>query len=187
MHRRDKKLKKSFFPKCFTLCYKLCGWVVQSSFFQNVCYLEVSAIGSTGLFVDLDQENASVWSPSPETNLEKRGPHPGRQQHDTTTTNLRRPSAALEDHPAPPRTRTRAYGDPISHFGAPLVLIILQRIGHQPGATKSDHLERPGGDRGRLELYDLKITRFLHRTIKNYKVSKKSRVALQPPASPPPA
>ena len=71
MHRRGKKLKKSFFPKCFTLCYKLCGWVVQSSFFQNVCYLEVSDLGSMEHFVDLDQENASVWSPSPETNLEK--------------------------------------------------------------------------------------------------------------------
>ena len=60
MHRRGKKLKKSFFPKCFTLCYKLCGWVVQSSFFQNVCYLEVSDLGSMEHFVDLDQENASV-------------------------------------------------------------------------------------------------------------------------------
>ena len=67
-------MEKSFFPKCFTLCYKLCGWVVQSSFFQNVCYLEVSDLGSTGHFVDLDQENASVWSPSPETNLEKHRP-----------------------------------------------------------------------------------------------------------------
>ena len=74
MHRRGKKLQKSFFPKCFTLCYKLCGWVVQSSFFQNVCYLEVSDLGSMEHFVDLDQENASVWSPSPETNLEKHRP-----------------------------------------------------------------------------------------------------------------
>ena len=125
MHRRGKKLQKSFFPKCFTLCYKLCGWVVQSSFFQNVCYLEVSDLGSMEHFVDLDQENASVWSPSPETNLEKRGPPRQATTTTTTTTNLRRPSAALEDHPAPPRTRTRAYGDPISHFGAPLVLILL--------------------------------------------------------------
>ena len=74
MHRRGKKLKKSVFPKCFTLCYKLCGWVVQSSFFQNVCYLEVSDLGSMEHFVDLDQENAAVWSPSPETNLEKHRP-----------------------------------------------------------------------------------------------------------------
>ena len=74
MHRRGKKLQKSFFPKCFTLCYKLCGWVVQSSFFQNVCFLEVSDLGSTGHFVDLDQENASVWSPPPEPNLEKQRP-----------------------------------------------------------------------------------------------------------------
>ena len=74
MHRRGKKSKKRFFPKCFTLCYKLCGWVVQSSSFQNVCYLEVSDLGSTGHFVDLDQENASVWSPSPETNLKKYRP-----------------------------------------------------------------------------------------------------------------
>ena len=58
----------------FTLCYKLCGWVVQSSFFQNVCYLEVSDLGSMEHFVDLDQENASVWSPSPETNLKKYRP-----------------------------------------------------------------------------------------------------------------
>ena len=65
------KNEKHFFPKCFTLCYKLCGWVVQSSFFQNVCYLEVSDLGSMEHFVDLDQENASVWSPSPETNLTK--------------------------------------------------------------------------------------------------------------------
>ena len=69
-----KNCKKVFFPKCFTLCYKLCGWVVQSSFFQNVCFLEVSDLGSTGHFVDLDQENASVWSPSPETNLKKHRP-----------------------------------------------------------------------------------------------------------------
>ena len=74
MHRRGKKLQKSFFPKCFTLCYKLCGWVVQSSFFQNVCFLEVSDLGSTGHFIDLDQEDASVWSPSPETNLKKYRP-----------------------------------------------------------------------------------------------------------------
>ena len=74
MHRRGKKLQKSFFPKCFTLCYKLCGWVVQSSFFQNVCYLEVSDLGSMEHFVDLDQENASVWSPSPETDRGKYRP-----------------------------------------------------------------------------------------------------------------
>ena len=71
-------MKHFFFSNCFTLCYKLCGWVVQSSFFQNVWYLEVSDLGSMEHFVDLDQENASVWSQSPETNLEKhrhpRGP-----------------------------------------------------------------------------------------------------------------
>ena len=77
MHRRGKKLQKNISPKCFTLCYKLCGWVVQSSFFQNVCYLEVSDLGSMEHFVDLDQENASVWSPSPEAYLEKT-PTPSR-------------------------------------------------------------------------------------------------------------
>ena len=83
-----KKMQKSFFPKCFTLCYKLCGWVVQSSFFQNVCYLEVSDLGSMEHFVDLDQENASVWSPSPETNLEKHRP----PRASDGATNPRRPA-----------------------------------------------------------------------------------------------
>ena len=37
--------------------------------------LEVSRPSSTGHFVDLGEENASVWSPSPKTYLEKRRPH----------------------------------------------------------------------------------------------------------------
>ena len=117
MHRRSEKLQNSFFPKCFTLCYKLCGWVVQSSFFQNVCYLEVSAIGSTGLFVDLDQENASVWSPSPETNLEKRGPprQATRRRHDD------KPSPSIRSTGGPPcpvthtHTRARRSNKPLRH------------------------------------------------------------------------
>ena len=97
-----KKMEKKNFPKCFTLRYKLWRRVVQSSFFQNVCYLEVSAIGSTGLFVDLDQENASVWSPPPKTNLEKHRPHMASGGGDKPESPIRPPEAA----PHQPHTRT---------------------------------------------------------------------------------
>ena len=103
MHRRGKKLQKSFFPKCFTLCYKLCGWVVQSSFFQNVCYSEVSDLGSMEHFVDLDQENASVWSPSPETNLEKYRP---LLASGASGAAARRRGATNPSRPADPRSCT---------------------------------------------------------------------------------
>ena len=44
------------------------------SFPWNSKFSEVPDLSSTGHFVDLGQENASVWSPSPETYLEKHRP-----------------------------------------------------------------------------------------------------------------
>ena len=41
---------------------------------DNLHFSEVSSVGSMGHFVDLDQENASVWSPSPEAYFEKHRP-----------------------------------------------------------------------------------------------------------------
>ena len=52
---------------------------------DNLHFSEVSSVGSMGHFVDLDQENASVWSPSPEAYLEKTPPHkeePGERRGD---------------------------------------------------------------------------------------------------------
>ena len=64
--------------------------------------MKVSAIGSTPLFVDLDQENASVWSPSTETNLENTDP-PWRAAARQTRVAQLTPGAA----PHQPRARTR--------------------------------------------------------------------------------
>ena len=51
-------------PKCVLRC-------------ANLNFSEVSDLGSTGHLVDLDEQNASVWSPSPETYLEKHRPELG--------------------------------------------------------------------------------------------------------------
>ena len=81
---------------------------------------KVSAIGSMGHFVDPAKENASRYSSPPETNPA----HPGRTTT-TTTTNLARPTAPQEAHPATPHTRAHAYGTQMSHFGDPLVPMIV--------------------------------------------------------------
>ena len=70
----------------------------------NTQFSEVSDISSMGHFVDLGQENTSVYAPSPETYFEKQGTSPA---DNTTTTNHARPSAPKEDSPAPPHTHTR--------------------------------------------------------------------------------
>ena len=65
--------------------------------------MEVSDLGSIEHFVDLDEENTSVWSPSPETYLDKhRPPTADNDDDDRLRPPIRPPRAS--PHPA---TRTR--------------------------------------------------------------------------------
>ncbi len=87
--------------------------------------MEVSDLGSIEHFVDLDQENTSVWSPSPETYLDKHRPPTADNDTTTTTTTTTttdfvRRSGPESRHPTPPHAR--ACRTHISHAGTPLVL-----------------------------------------------------------------
>ena len=89
-----------FSPAILPLGLGFEGWRVAVVSCGKACYLKVSDLGSMGHFVDLDEENASVWSPSPETYLEKHRPllASGAARRDKLQTPIRPQEASLASH-----------------------------------------------------------------------------------------
>ena len=78
---------------------------------------EVSDLGSTGHFVDLDEENTSVWSPSPEAYPEKHRPS-GDRRHTTYDDRNSSVDPTPRDVPQPRHTHA-SHVNSISHVGRP--------------------------------------------------------------------
>ena len=87
----------------------------------NTQFSEVSDISSMGHFVDLGQENTSVYAPSPETYFEKQGTSPADNNDKP------RPSIRPQGGLPRPATHTHARaGNSNEPLGLPLVLTMAE-------------------------------------------------------------